>query len=63
MTRAVVFLCSAFQVDVIVELHPLEDDTLLHRNVVLLLKCPKSVNWVIKVRGLVGKLEVVVGVP
>lgn len=50
---------SAFQVDVIVELQPLEDDALLHRNVVLLLKCAKSVNWVIKARGLVGKLDVV----
>lgn len=58
---AFVFLCSAFQVDVIVELQPLEDDALLHRDVVLLLKCAKSVNWVIKTRGLVGKLDVVVG--
>lgn len=48
--------------DVVVELQPLEDDTLLHRDVVLLLKCPKSVNWVIKARGVVGKLDVVVGV-
>lgn len=44
------------------ELQPLEDDTLLHRDVVLLLKCPKSVNWVIKARGIVGKLDVVVGI-
>lgn len=61
-TAAFVFLCSAFQVDVIVELQPLEDDALLHRDVVLLLKCAKSVNWVIKARGLVGKLDVVVGI-
>nr|XP_057929492.1 transforming growth factor beta receptor type 3 isoform X2 [Doryrhamphus excisus] len=50
---------SAFQVDVIVELRPLEDDAPLHRDVVLLLKCTKSVNWVIKSHNVVGKLSVV----
>lgn len=53
-------VCSAFQVDVIVELRPLEDGAILHRNVVLLLKCAKSVNWDIKAHGLTGKLDVVV---
>lgn len=46
--------------DVIVELRPLEDDAPLHRDVVLLLKCAKSVNWVIKAHGVIGKLDVVV---
>ncbi|KAF3691305.1 Transforming growth factor beta receptor type 3 [Channa argus] len=50
---------SAFQVDVIVDLRPLEDDALLRRDVVLLLKCVKSVNWVIKAHRMVGKLDVV----
>ncbi|XP_060886591.1 transforming growth factor beta receptor type 3 [Labrus mixtus] len=50
---------SAFQVDVIVELRPLEDDAPLHRDVVLLLKCAKSVNWVIKAHSVIGKLDVV----
>ncbi|XP_049910612.1 transforming growth factor beta receptor type 3 [Epinephelus moara] len=50
---------SAFQVDVIVDLRPLEDDAPLHRDVVLLLKCAKSVNWVIKAHSVIGKLEVV----
>uniref|UniRef100_A0A8C2ZNM8 Transforming growth factor, beta receptor III n=1 Tax=Cyclopterus lumpus TaxID=8103 RepID=A0A8C2ZNM8_CYCLU len=50
---------SAFQVDVIVDLRPLEDDAPLHRDVVLLLKCTKSVNWVIKAHSVIGKLEVV----
>ncbi|CAJ1059748.1 transforming growth factor beta receptor type 3 [Xyrichtys novacula] len=50
---------SAFQVDVIVELRPLEDEAPLHRDVVLLLKCAKSVNWVIKSHSVMGKLEVV----
>ncbi|XP_070688172.1 transforming growth factor beta receptor type 3 [Pempheris klunzingeri] len=50
---------SAFQVDVVVELRPLEDDAPLHRDVVLLLKCAKSVNWVIKAHSVIGKLDVV----
>ncbi|XP_037325648.2 transforming growth factor beta receptor type 3 isoform X2 [Pungitius pungitius] len=50
---------SAFQVDVIVDLRPVEDDAPLHRNVVLLLKCAKSVNWVIKAQRVIGKLDVV----
>ncbi|XP_073332386.1 transforming growth factor beta receptor type 3 [Pagrus major] len=50
---------SAFQVDVIVELRPLEDDGPLHRDVVLVLKCAKSVNWVIKAHSVIGKLDVV----
>lgn len=51
---------SAFQVDVIVDLRPLKDDVELHRDVVLLLKCAKSVNWVIKAQRVIGKLDVVV---
>ncbi|KAI4828578.1 hypothetical protein KUCAC02_022660 [Chaenocephalus aceratus] len=50
---------SAFQVDVIVDLRPLEDDPPLHRNVILLLKCAKSVNWVIKAHSVIGNLVVV----
>ncbi|KAM7410569.1 hypothetical protein PAMA_001820 [Pampus argenteus] len=50
---------SAFQVDVIVDLRPLKDTILLHRDVVLLLKCAKSVNWVIKAHSVIGNLYVV----
>ncbi|KAM8874231.1 transforming growth factor beta receptor type 3 isoform 1-T2 [Spinachia spinachia] len=50
---------SAFQVDVIVDLRPLEDDAPLRRDVVLLLKCAKSVNWVIKPQRVIGKLDIV----
>ncbi|KAK7891851.1 hypothetical protein WMY93_023814 [Mugilogobius chulae] len=49
---------SAFQVDVMVDLQPLEDAP-LHRDVVLVLKCAKAVNWVIKAHRVIGKLEVV----
>uniref|UniRef100_A0A9J8CU57 Transforming growth factor, beta receptor III n=1 Tax=Cyprinus carpio carpio TaxID=630221 RepID=A0A9J8CU57_CYPCA len=50
---------SAFQVDVIVDLRPLDGDAPLHRDVVLLLKCEKSVNWVIKAHSVIGKLDIV----
>uniref|UniRef100_A0A8C1NEX0 Transforming growth factor, beta receptor III n=1 Tax=Cyprinus carpio TaxID=7962 RepID=A0A8C1NEX0_CYPCA len=49
---------SAFQVDVIVDLRPLDGDAPLHRDVVLLLKCEKSVNWVIKAHSVIGKLDI-----
>ncbi|CAK6956293.1 LOW QUALITY PROTEIN: transforming growth factor beta receptor type 3 [Scomber scombrus] len=49
---------SAFQVDVIVDIRPLEDDAPLDRDVVLLLKCAKSVNWVIKTHSVNGKLDI-----
>lgn len=42
------------------DLRPLEDDASLHRDVVLLLKCSKSVNWVIKTHSVTGKLDVLV---
>lgn len=44
----------------IVDLRPLEADVPLKRNVVLLLKCEKSVNWVVKAHSVIGKLDVVV---
>lgn len=50
---------SAFQVEVIVDLRPLKDDAPVSRDVVLLLKCAKSVNWVVKAHSVIGKLEVV----
>ncbi|XP_059416456.1 transforming growth factor beta receptor type 3-like isoform X1 [Carassius carassius] len=50
---------SAFQVDVIVDLRPLDGGSPLHRDVVLLLKCEKSVNWVIKAHSVIGKLDIV----
>ncbi|CAG05637.1 unnamed protein product [Tetraodon nigroviridis] len=49
---------SAFQVEVIVDLRPMEDDV-LHRDVVLVLKCAKSVNWVIKTHSVRGNLVIV----
>ncbi|XP_061681004.1 transforming growth factor beta receptor type 3 isoform X2 [Syngnathoides biaculeatus] len=50
---------GAFQVEVMVELRPLEDDGPLHRDVVLLLHCVKAVNWVIRAHDVLGKLTVV----
>lgn len=53
-------LSSAFQVDVIVDLRPLDGDAPLHRDIVLILKCEKPVNWVIKAHSIIGKLDIVV---
>ncbi|XP_048845024.1 transforming growth factor beta receptor type 3 [Brienomyrus brachyistius] len=50
---------SAFQVDVIVEVRPLAPHRPLQRDLVLLLKCEKSVNWVIKSHGITGTLDIV----
>ncbi|XP_067229158.1 transforming growth factor beta receptor type 3 isoform X1 [Chanodichthys erythropterus] len=50
---------SAFQVDVIVDLRPLDGDGPLHRDIVLILKCEKPVNWVIKAHSIIGKLDIV----
>lgn len=50
---------SALQVDVTVDLRPMEPDVPLHRDVVLLLRCEQSVNWVIEARNIIGKLQIV----
>ncbi|MFT7819018.1 transforming growth factor beta receptor type 3 [Arapaima gigas] len=49
---------SAFQVDVIVDIGPLDPLRTLQRNLVLLLKCEKSVNWVVRAHRITGKLEI-----
>ncbi|GAA6069242.1 transforming growth factor beta receptor type 3, partial [Tachysurus ichikawai] len=51
---------SALQVDVTVDLKPVEPEIPLHRDIVLLLRCEKSVNWVIKAHSIIGKLHIVV---
>ncbi|MCI4375486.1 hypothetical protein PGIGA_G00110020 [Pangasianodon gigas] len=50
---------SALQVDVTVDLRPVEPEIPLHRDIVLLLRCDKSVNWVIKAQSIIGKLHIV----
>ncbi|XP_023195262.1 transforming growth factor beta receptor type 3 [Xiphophorus maculatus] len=50
---------SAFQVDVIVDLRPLKDNDSVVRDVILVLRCAKSVHWVVKVHNVQGNLEVV----
>ncbi|XP_030062935.1 transforming growth factor beta receptor type 3 isoform X2 [Microcaecilia unicolor] len=49
---------SVFQVDIIIDIRPLRPDTQLVRNLALILKCKKAVNWVIKSHDIQGKLEV-----
>uniref|UniRef100_A0A8C6YQ94 Transforming growth factor beta receptor 3 n=1 Tax=Nothoprocta perdicaria TaxID=30464 RepID=A0A8C6YQ94_NOTPE len=50
---------SAFQVDIIVDIKPSQPGAKLVRDIVLVLKCKKSVNWVIKSHDVQGKLEVI----
>ncbi|TVK90590.1 Transforming growth factor beta receptor type 3 [Bagarius yarrelli] len=50
---------SALQVDVTVDLQPVEPEIPLHRDIVLLLRCDKAVNWVIKAHNIIGKLHIV----
>ncbi|XP_069497883.1 transforming growth factor beta receptor type 3 isoform X2 [Ambystoma mexicanum] len=49
---------SSFQVDIIIDIRPLLPDAMLVRDLVLILKCEKAVNWVIKSHDVQGKLEV-----
>ncbi|XP_007428170.1 transforming growth factor beta receptor type 3 isoform X1 [Python bivittatus] len=50
---------SAFQVDIIIDIRPSRPDTTLVRDLVLILQCRKSVNWVIKSHDVKGKLEAI----
>ncbi|XP_062853387.1 transforming growth factor beta receptor type 3 [Trichomycterus rosablanca] len=50
---------SALQVDVTVDLRPKEAGIPLRRDVVLVLRCQRSVNWVIEANSIIGKLQIV----
>ncbi|KAM4023344.1 transforming growth factor beta receptor type 3 isoform 1-T1 [Anomaloglossus baeobatrachus] len=50
---------SSFQVDIIIDISPRLPDAILVKNLVLILKCQKSVNWVIRTNNIHGKLEIV----
>ncbi|KAF7203862.1 transforming growth factor beta receptor type 3 isoform X1 [Nothobranchius furzeri] len=50
---------SSYQVEVFVDIKPLKESSLVVSDVVLLLKCEKSVNWVVKTHSVNGKLYVV----
>ncbi|XP_062920736.1 transforming growth factor beta receptor type 3 isoform X1 [Mobula hypostoma] len=49
-----------FKVDVVVDIRPMHADTVLSRSILLILKCEKAVNWVIKSHDIIGKLEVII---
>lgn len=51
---------SAFQVDIIIDIRPSREDLEVVKNLILILKCKKSVNWVIKSFDVKGNLKVVV---
>ncbi|XP_073932598.1 transforming growth factor beta receptor type 3 isoform X2 [Castor canadensis] len=50
---------SAFQVDIIIDIRPSREDSEVVKNLVLILKCKKSVNWVIKSFDVKGNLKVI----
>ncbi|XP_072366577.1 transforming growth factor beta receptor type 3 isoform X1 [Scyliorhinus torazame] len=49
-----------FKVDIVIDIRPALADTMLSRNILLILKCEKAVNWVINSHDVYGKLEVFV---
>ncbi|XP_006831122.1 PREDICTED: transforming growth factor beta receptor type 3 [Chrysochloris asiatica] len=50
---------SAFQVDIIIDIRPFQKDPEVVKNLILILKCKKSVNWVIKSFDVKGNLKVI----
>uniref|UniRef100_G3T4T9 Transforming growth factor beta receptor type 3 n=1 Tax=Loxodonta africana TaxID=9785 RepID=G3T4T9_LOXAF len=50
---------SAFQVDIIIDIRPFRKDPEVVKNLILILKCKKSVNWVIKSFDIKGNLKVI----
>lgn len=50
---------SAFQVDVIIDIRPSRKDPEVVKNLILILKCKKSINWVIKSFDVKGSLKVI----
>nr|XP_021493570.1 transforming growth factor beta receptor type 3 [Meriones unguiculatus]XP_021493571.1 transforming growth factor beta receptor type 3 [Meriones unguiculatus] len=50
---------SAFQVDIIIDIRPARDNPEVVKNLVLILKCKKPVNWVIKSFDVKGNLKVI----
>lgn len=49
---------SSFQVDIIIDIRPLDPDAKLSKCLILILKCEKAVNWVIKTHNIAGKIKV-----
>ncbi|XP_067846016.1 transforming growth factor beta receptor type 3 isoform X2 [Heptranchias perlo] len=49
-----------FKVDIVIDIRPVHADITLSRNILLILKCEKAVNWVINSHDVYGKLEVVI---
>lgn len=60
LTSPLFALPSAFQVDIIIDIRPSREHPEVVRNLILILKCKKSVNWVIKSFDVKGNLKVIV---
>ncbi|XP_051855968.1 transforming growth factor beta receptor type 3 [Antechinus flavipes] len=50
---------SAFQVDIVIDIRPFRKEPEMVKHVVLILKCKKAVNWVIKSYDVKGSLKVI----
>ncbi|XP_008999928.2 transforming growth factor beta receptor type 3 isoform X1 [Callithrix jacchus] len=50
---------SAFQVDITIDIRPSQEDLEVVKNLILILKCKKSVNWVIKSFDVKGSLKII----
>ncbi|ELW72634.1 Transforming growth factor beta receptor type 3 [Tupaia chinensis] len=59
ITNLALVALPAFQVDIIIDIRPAQEDPEVVKNLILILKCKKSVNWVIKSFDVKGNLKVV----
>uniref|UniRef100_F7B8Z7 Transforming growth factor beta receptor 3 n=1 Tax=Monodelphis domestica TaxID=13616 RepID=F7B8Z7_MONDO len=50
---------SAFQVDIVIDIRPFRKDPEMVKHLVLILKCKKAVNWVVKSYDVKGSLKVI----
>lgn len=50
---------SDFQVDIIIDIRPSPEDSIVVKNLILILKCKKFVNWVIRSFDVKGNLKVI----
>ncbi|XP_044530774.1 transforming growth factor beta receptor type 3 [Gracilinanus agilis] len=51
---------SAFQVDIVIDIRPFRKDPEVVKHLVLILKCKKAVNWVVKSYDVKGSLKVII---
>ncbi|KAK2107032.1 Transforming growth factor beta receptor type 3 [Saguinus oedipus] len=57
--KATILFQNAFQVDITIDIRPSQEDLEVVKNLILILKCKKSVNWVIKSFDVKGSLKII----